>query len=71
MLEKQNGNCAICNKPEFNTRGGIIRHLSIDHDHKTGKIRGLLCFKCNTKLGILEDKDFAKKAKKYLRDYPQ
>lgn len=43
MSVKQNGCCAICKKPEsyFNTR------LAVDHDHKSLKVRGLLCYRCN------------------------
>lgn len=41
MLEKQNGVCLICG------RSPSKRRLHIDHDHKTNKIRGLLCFRCN------------------------
>ena len=47
---KQKGVCAICKKPN-NTEW---RRLAVDHDHKTGKIRGLLCGKCNSDLGWLE-----------------
>jgi Recombination endonuclease VII len=43
MFEKQNGLCAICNKEE-KVNG---RSLAVDHNHKTGKVRGLLCNKCN------------------------
>lgn len=41
LVKIQNGKCAICLKSEKNKK------LAIDHDHKTGKIRGLLCFRCN------------------------
>lgn len=52
MLEKQGGVCAICGrKPPF----GRIKNLAVDHDHKTGKIRGLLCNKCNSFLGYVRD----------------
>jgi len=47
MFNKQNGRCAIC-KNEFKT-------LCVDHDHLTGKIRGLLCHKCNLILGYSGD----------------
>lgn len=50
MLKQQNGGCAICG--EINKNG---RRLSIDHDHETGKIRGLLCNKCNSVLGWAGD----------------
>jgi len=61
MFKKQNGNCAICGSPEL-----IIR-LSVDHDHETGKIRGLLCKSCNIKLGTIENKEFIKRVKHYLK----
>lgn len=50
MFEVQGGVCAICNGPETNGK-----RLSVDHDHKTGRIRGLLCHKCNGLLGFACD----------------
>jgi len=47
MFEEQNGKCLIC--------GLESQKLYIDHDHLTGKIRGLLCNNCNTALGKLQD----------------
>jgi hypothetical protein len=55
ILEDQNGVCAICGKPETElNRYGSINRLSIDHDHDTDKIRGLLCRRCNRVLGSIE-----------------
>lgn len=51
MLLAQGGVCAICKRPEPSKRQA---HLSVDHDHDTGKIRGLLCFGCNISLGYYE-----------------
>ena len=49
MLEKQNGGCGICDaKP-------MKRALCVDHDHKTGVVRGLLCRSCNQALGKFGD----------------
>lgn len=48
MLEKQNGVCAICGQAKNET-------LAVDHDHKTGKIRGLLCGHCNHVVGFAKD----------------
>ena len=49
LLAAQNGRCAICRKPPNG------RRLSVDHDHVTGKVRGLLCQKCNAILGLADD----------------
>lgn len=46
LLEFQKGVCAICGKPEM-----MHKQLVVDHDHKTGKVRGLLCTNCNKALG--------------------
>lgn len=51
ILEKQGGQCAICGSGE---PGGVGR-FHVDHDHKTGKVRGLLCHFCNTGIGSLRD----------------
>lgn len=65
MFEEQQGRCAICGKhvSEFKS------NLAVDHCHKSGKIRGLLCVSCNTKLSVVEDNDFVKMATKYLSVY--
>lgn len=56
MLFQQAGVCAICHGPETLIDGytGKPRPLSVDHDHATGRVRGLLCNKCNTMLGRIE-----------------
>lgn len=66
-LQKQNGKCAICQGTETHDKHGV---LAVDHDHKTGKIRDLLCFKCNAALGGFNDnKIILQKAIKYLEKY--
>lgn len=56
MLEKQNGVCAICKKPELSTRGrSKNQSLAVDHCHDTGKIRELLCMDCNQTIGRFND----------------
>lgn len=56
MLAEQNGVCAICKQPERATiKGGGLRPLAVDHCHKTGKVRGLLCMHCNQALGKFND----------------
>ena len=67
MLLKQRGVCAICGKPETATYKGKLRYLSVDHNHSTGTIRGLLCNDCNVALGWFhEDIEVLKKAINYL-----
>jgi len=51
MLDKQGGKCAICGICE----GDTARPFCVDHDHKTGEIRGLLCHMCNVGLGYFND----------------
>ena len=61
MLASQGGVCALC--------GGTpgARALGVDHDHATGRIRGLLCSPCNTGIGNLrDDPDLLRKAIAYL-----
>ncbi len=55
MLEKQLHTCAICKEPEKAMRNGKVQKLAVDHCHKTGKVRGLLCWICNTTLGKYGD----------------
>ena len=56
LLRLQDGVCASCHKPETSlSRIGTLRRLSVDHDHVTGLVRGLLCCNCNRALGWLDD----------------
>lgn len=45
ILQDQGGTCFVCERSPYEIRPR--RHLAVDHDHKTGAIRGLLCFNCN------------------------
>lgn len=57
MVIAQDGVCAVCRKPEtaVEPRSGRPRLLSVDHDHVSGAVRGLLCRKCNSALGLLQE----------------
>ncbi len=62
VLKSQDNVCKICqNLPK------IGRFLVVDHSHKTGEIRGLLCDGCNIKIAILEDENLLNRALKYLK----
>jgi hypothetical protein len=61
LYKAQEGKCAICKKD--------IK-LVVDHDHKTGKVRGLLCDWHNRALGLFQDNpEFLEEAAKYLREH--
>lgn len=67
IMSKQNGSCAICG-------GGQTRRntqtLSVDHCHKSGVIRGLLCQHCNSTLGMARDNpETLESAAAYLRSF--
>ncbi len=54
MLVAQGGVCAVCHCPETQIQNGQIRNLSVDHDHQTSRVRGLLCARCNLTAGHIE-----------------
>ena len=60
MLKEQNGRCAICDNKSNTT-------LAVDHDHKTGLVRGRLCMTCNKGLSLFrDDSDLLFNAANYL-----
>lgn len=62
LLKSQNGRCAVCEEP--------MQRPNVDHDHQTGKIRGLLCTPCNQGLGHFRDSViFLRNASYYLIKY--
>ena len=64
LLLAQNNRCAICNEPLDLTNSYRIH---IDHNHLTGKVRGILCNKCNLAIGLLRDNpEYTKRATEYL-----
>jgi ribosomal protein L37AE/L43A len=52
LLAAQDGRCAICKRMEPN---GQHKRWCVDHDHKTGRKRGLLCINCNSAIGLMND----------------
>jgi hypothetical protein len=56
MLTAQGGVCAVCRRPEIvRGRGGAPRRLAVDHDHRTGAVRQLLCHRCNLVTWAVEE----------------
>ena len=67
MLVKQGSVCALCDGAETNIKK---THLCIDHDHNTGKVRALLCDRCNRGIGAFGDNlDLLEKAVLYLQKH--
>lgn len=72
LYELQNGLCKICHKSEvaISNYTKKLKELSVDHCHKTGKIRGLLCSKCNCMIGYArESQEILLSAMNYLKEY--
>jgi hypothetical protein len=63
LMVAQDGRCAIC----LTSDPAPWDQLSVDHDHETGRVRGLLCMRCNSCLGYVQDSpDLLRKAVRYL-----
>jgi hypothetical protein len=74
LFESQGGVCKICSNPETakKNKSEELRMLAVDHDHDTGKVRGLLCSRCNTQLGHYEKtKPRAQEFENYLQEAVQ
>jgi hypothetical protein len=69
MLKAQDGRCAICGMAEsvISHHTKRIKRFAIDHDHATGRVRGLLCNRCNVGIGMLRhDPELLKAAIAYV-----
>jgi len=57
LVEAQGNLCEICQRPEtsITKKTGVVHPLSVDHDHETNAVRGLLCGACNRMLGCAGD----------------
>jgi hypothetical protein len=65
LHKSQGGVCAICGEVSR-----VRETLVVDHDHKSGVVRGLLCYRCNLVIGMMGDaNDLFVKASEYLRRY--
>ena len=71
MTIEQNNLCAICKNVETSKhKSGTVKSLAVDHCHKTNKIRGLLCSKCNLAIGVFKDSiEILESAISYLKNY--
>lgn len=67
MLERQQKTCALCGKPEVRKMRKRVAPLVVDHDHATGKVRDLLCHRCNVRLAAVEDPAWLMQALGYLK----
>lgn len=66
MLAEQNGVCAICGGPP---EGSRWKQFHVDHCHTTGRVRGLLCGRCNRGMGYLcDDPEIALRAARYVSE---
>lgn len=67
LLRRQQHRCAICRRGISELKQDT---LFVDHDHVTGKVRGLLCCSCNTRLAAVEDRVWIVAARRYLDKPP-
>ena len=65
MHREQEYKCKICKRHADEFKKGLV----VDHDHKTGKVRALLCINCNSQLHVLENKELYDKYMNYLNEY--
>ena len=66
MFKAQEGKCAICQRHQ----NELTRTLCVDHDHKTNKVRALLCLTCNTDVSVVENRleEMTKYLNKHRKD---
>lgn len=66
-LDAQYGLCAICDRPETRLMRGKVKWMAVDHDHATGRVRGLICHDCNSVLALCHDNaETLRRAAEYL-----
>lgn len=76
MVEAQNGQCLICHTTDpakggrKSGRGGGMKYFCVDHNHTTGKVRGLLCYSCNRIVGMIEESpEWCSRAAAYIESH--
>jgi hypothetical protein len=57
MVSAQDGKCAVCER--------VLKRNYVDHDHTTGKVRGIVCCRCNIRLSAVDDEAWMEKARQY------
>lgn len=67
MHHEQEYKCKICQRHADEFKKGLV----VDHDHKTGKVRALLCVNCNSQLHVLENKELYDKLMNYLNSFKE
>jgi hypothetical protein len=65
QLKQQNNSCDFCGKHKSNSK----RNLAVDHNHKTGRIRGIVCYRCNKYIIGRLDLALARKLYDYMLKY--
>lgn len=71
IFQAQGGVCKICGKSESgrDMTGGEIRDLSVDHCHASNRVRGLLCARCNSAIGLFnDDPELLRAAADYVKE---
>lgn len=68
ILKSQKGGCAVCGSVDPKSSRKTCTVFDVDHDHKTGKVRGLLCHNCNVTVGYVE-KPIVPKILEYLKKW--
>ena len=60
LFARQGGVCAICGQPEtrYNNKSKKTQKLCVDHNHRTDAVRGLLCHRCNSTIGLVEESTY-------------
>jgi len=61
------GRCGVCSVELEPLKAKNYRLVHIDHDHATGRVRGIVCHRCNQRLAAIDDSDWLEKAQIYIK----